>query len=433
MMPAAYPFLEHPPRSEDARRESPPNVWVLRIVLLLFVLGTAKFVQRDPFHADDTTIQPVIEISSVTLGTCLTLAAALRRRTKVVLKLPAVLLLTTIALAVAFSLRSWDPWLSATRGALTLMIAVSLLSLVRIYGFEKLARCAIGAYFVMIVIGVAVGLALPDDYPLLVYDPGEETLRTRLHLLRIHPINLADDCAVCLLLSVLFRDRVIRILRMIVLTTLLMTVTRASIAIAIPLYIAAELLHSNFRAGIRRSTVIVTSFVLLPAVVAVALVLAFSDWTFVDQMRTAVARIVDATADNSTLNGRTDLWRSVIDDLSPSNIVGYGINGDRYYVRTISLWAEHSHNSVLETILSAGYLGALLIVAALTIAFTRLIRQWQSRPSRVIAAALLYVIVAGMMNPSWFDTSSLIVICAACSAHNARASRLQQAGMRIAA
>ena len=142
---------------------------------------------------------------------------------------------------------------------------------------------------------------------------------------------------------------------------------------------------------------------------------------------------VDATADNSTLNGRTDLWRSVIDDLSPSNIVGYGINGDRYYVRTISLWAEHSHNSVLETILSAGYLGALLIVAALTIAFTRLIRQWQSRPSRVIAAALLYVIVAGMMNPSWFDTSSLIVICAACSAHNARASRLQQAGMRIAA
>jgi hypothetical protein len=433
MTTATCPHLEHPPRPEGATRESPPNVWVLRIVLVLFVLGTAKFVQRDPFHGDDTIVQPAIEVSSVTLGTCLTIAAAIRRRTKVVLKLPAVLLLTTIGLAVAFSPRSWDPWLSATRGALTLMIVASLLLLVQTYGFEKLARCAIGAYFLMTMIGVAVVIALPEDYPLIVYEPGEETLRSRLHLLRIHPITLADDYAICLLLSVLFRGGAIRIFRVIAIAGLLMTVSRSSIAMAIPLYIAAELLFANLRAGLRRGAVVTTTLVLLPAAVGVVLMFAFSDWAFIDQIRTGVERIVDVTSDDATLNGRTDLWRAVIRDLSPVNIFGYGMDGDRYYVRTISLWAEHSHNSVLESILSAGYLGALSIVAALTIVTIRLSKEWQSPSSRVLSVTLLYVIAVGMMNTSWFDASSLIVICAACGARSTKAARAPKTRLGLAA
>ena len=348
------------------------------------------------------------------LGACLALGAAFYYHTRIVLRPPYVLLLSTLALALAFSPRSWDPWLSVTRGALLLMISISTIALLRTYGLRKLLYCVLNAYVLLILLGLFVGLAAPEQFPLLVHDSGEEAVRARLHLFKIHPIALADDCSICLLISVAFRGRWIRFCRLILAAGLLLTVTRASIILGFPLYIGAEILfEANLRKGFRPATAI-GAIVFLPAVVGVGLIFAFSDWWPVEQIRTSVSHVVDATKDDVTLNGRTALWSILINNLSWDNFYGYGIDGARYYIRTVNLWAEHSHNSLLETIYASGYVGALLIVSGLAAALAGLIGKWNFPEARLLAVALAYVIAAGMMNPSWYETSSLVVISVAC-------------------
>src|SRR5229473_3113468 len=91
------------------------SYWPLRISVLLFVIGTVKFVARDAFHADESIVQPIVEISSVVL-------------------------------AVAFSARSWDPLLSVTRSGLLILISISTVALLRIYGLKRLVSQLLNAY-----------------------------------------------------------------------------------------------------------------------------------------------------------------------------------------------------------------------------------------------------------------------------------------------
>jgi O-antigen ligase len=153
----------------------------------------------------------------------------------------------------------------------------------------------------------------------------------------------------------------------------------------------------------------------VPAIIALGLMFVYADWAWVEELRTTVAHVVDATKDNVTLNGRTSLWRMLIADLSFDNIYGYGIGGARYYLRSVNPWFGQSHNSFLETIYSSGYLGALLAVAALIGGLMDCIRDWSSPQARAIAATLVYLMAAGMMNPTWYEATSLMVLSIACS------------------
>jgi hypothetical protein len=396
-------------------RKPVPNLWILRIAVLFLVVGTAKYVDRDSFHQDESILQPAIEVTSVVLGTCIALGAAFYYRTKLAVGWPYFLLLLTLTLALAFSPRSWDPPLSFVRGALLIMVSLSIIVLFRTFGVRPFLLWVLNAYIILIVLGLIVGAIAPTDFPLLLHDPGEEAVRLRLHLLRIHPIALADDCAICLVTSALFRGRRIRFFRFVFATCLLLTVTRASIALGLPLYIVAELAYAGkLRAGLKPSNVI-GFLVFVPAMLGVGLLFAYSDWAIINDIRTSFFHLLDATENNSTLNGRTLLWTTLINDLSFDNIYGYGIGGARYYLRTVNPWFGHSHNSVLETVYTAGFAGAAMIAAAVTGALVRLGSNWRSPEQRVLAVALCYTIAAGMMNPSWYETSSLIVISVTCA------------------
>jgi O-antigen ligase len=105
----------------------------------------------------------------------------------------------------------------------------------------------------------------------------------------------------------------------------------------------------------------------------------------------------------------------LINDLSMENMYGYGVGGARYYLRTVNPWFSHSHNSALETIYMSGYLGLLGMSAAGICGLIACLAHWRYASARVLATAGIYVIAAGMMNPSWYDTSSLIVLSILCS------------------
>src|ERR1700680_5041275 len=111
-----------------------PTLWPLRLAMLLFVLGTAKYVERDDFHADDSVVQSVIEVSSVILGTILAFSSTMRWRTKLFIQPAYLLFLGSLALAVVFSFRSWDPLFSVGKGVLLMMISSSTVALLNRYG-----------------------------------------------------------------------------------------------------------------------------------------------------------------------------------------------------------------------------------------------------------------------------------------------------------
>jgi len=144
-------------------------------------------------------------------------------------------------------------------------------------------------------------------------------------------------------------------------------------------------------------------------------VLLDAGWRGVDAGYEAILKITEATTDNTTLSGRTTLWGILIGDLSLDNVYGYGIGGARYYLRTVNPWFTHSHNSALETIYTSGYLGLIAMIGAFGSALLSCFHSWRSPRVRVLTTAGLYVIAVGMMNPSWYDTSSVVVMSILCS------------------
>jgi hypothetical protein len=389
-------------------------MWALRIATLFFVLGTAQYASRDVFHADESIVQPVVEASSVILGSLATLGVLLTYPTRLRFRVPYLLLLGTLVLAIFFSPRSWDPLLSAARGFLLVLISLSGVALARIYGFRAVVRSLLHAYFLLIIAGVVVGLLAPDVFPLMLHDPGEEAVRSRLHLFRVHPIALADDCAICLLFSVLVSDRWIRLYRMVFVVCLLLTVTRASIGFCLPLYLLAEFVFArDTRKGICRLGVVV-GVTCVTIGIAIGLVLTFSDWSRIEEVEATVGHVVDATKDNVTLNGRTSVWSMLVADLSFDNVYGYGVGGARYYLRSVNPWFSHSHNSALETIYISGYSGLAMAIAALLGGLIGLAAHWRRADARLLIVVLCYAIGVGMMNPSWYETSSLLVLSIAC-------------------
>ncbi len=387
--------------------------WPLRVATFSLVLGTAKYVERDVFHADDSQAQAIIEIGSIALGACLALAVAVYYRIRISLRAPSVLLFGSLFLTLSSSFRSWDPMFSLTRGGLLLLISASTILLLQTYGLKPCIRSLLNGYCLLIAFGVLAGIFNQDELPLLLHDPGDETGRARLHLFRIHPIALADDCAICLILSVLLTGRWMRVLRLVFITCLLLTVARASIIFGLLLYFAAEFLAApNLLKGVGRlGSVGVVGIVCLAVVLAVIVIGA--DWSAVEELSGDVSHIAGASWDG-TLNGRTAFWSLLISDLSQDNLYGYGVGGARYYLRSVNPRFSHSHNSALETIYMSGYMGLAMMIAALSGVLFECFIHRRNATARVILAVALYVIAAGMMNPSWYETSSLVALSMAC-------------------
>ena len=403
-----------------------PSIWPLRLATLLFVLGTAKYVERDGFHADDSSLQSVIEVCSVIVGTVFAIWPAVRWRARLLTSAPYLLFLGSLGLAVVFSFRSWDPLFSAAKGALLMMISVSTVALLSTYGALALIRSVVNAFVVLVGFGLLAGLVAPAQFPLILHDPGEEALRARLHLFKIHPIAVADACAICLIASVALSGSWIRVSRFILLGTLLFTVARASIIVGLPLYVAARVVsQKNTSQGLRRLGLI-CAWLLLSIAVIVGVTSLMLGWSEVQDGGNDLLRITNATRDNLTLSGRTTLWTSLITDLSVQNICGYGVGGARFYLRTVSASFSHSHNSALETIYMSGYLGLFAIVGALGLSVRSCLTRWEIPNARVFACTASYILAVGMMNPSWYDASSLIMLSMLCSVPWVRLGRVER-------
>jgi hypothetical protein len=382
--------------------------------VLLIVLGTVHYVAGDDLHSDSSGPQALIETSSTVLAACIAIGAACFYRARPKIRAPYLFLVGTLVLAVAFAGRSWDPAMSLVRGMLLLLISISTVALLSTYGLRPLIRNLLNGYLIVILFGLVASLFAPDNFPLMLHDPGQEALRARLHIFKVHPIALADDCVICLIASVILAGPWVRVCRAVLLACLLLTVARAPIILGLTLYALAQAFTAgNVLRGMKRVGVV--AVVVLASATIIAATAMAAGWTDSEELGAMAVRLVDATRDDQTLTGRTPLWATFISDLSLENFYGYGIAGARYYLRTLNTWASHSHNSLLESIYVSGYLGLLAMLIAVFGALMSAFLNWRSFTARVLALAGFYIASAGMMEPSWYDASSMILLAILCS------------------
>jgi O-Antigen ligase len=391
-----------------------PKSWPLKTSVLLLVLGTVHYVAKDDLHVDGSGPQALIEITATALAACIAIGAAFFYGAKPRVRAPYVFLIGTLLLAVAFASRSWDPAMSLVRGVLLVLVSTSTVALLGTYGLRPLIRNLLYGYVILVLFGLIASILAPDDYPLMLHDPGQETLRARLHIFKIHPIALADDCVICLITSVVLTGSWVRVCRAVLLACLLLTVARAPMILGLVLYALAQAFTAGtFARGMKRVGVV--AIVVLASGAIIAATAMAAGWTDSEELTGMAVRLVDATRDDQTLTGRIPLWATFVSDLSFENFYGYGIAGARYYLRTLNTWASHSHNSLLESVYVSGYLGLLAMLVAVCGAFMSAFLCWRNHTARVVALAGLYVVSAGMMEPSWYDASSIILLTILCS------------------
>jgi hypothetical protein len=76
--------------------------------------------------------------------------------------------------------------------------------------------------------------------------------------------------------------------------------------------------------------------------------------------------------------GRTAVWKRGWEDVKSSPLIGYGFNADRLLLGT------HMHNAVMHSLIQAGFVGAILFISAVILAwflFFRIVRRLKLIPS----------------------------------------------------
>ena len=109
-----------------------------------------------------------------------------------------------------------------------------------------------------------------------------------------------------------------------------------------------------------------------------------------------------------TVNGRVELWKTVVPLLDSTVLLGFGLDGAREILLGAFDWSGNSHNAVLELILAAGMPGALLFVLGWGIAIwraTKLPPGWRSK----VLAVHVYLIITSIASPIW-TTSQYISV-----------------------
>jgi O-antigen ligase len=153
----------------------------------------------------------------------------------------------------------------------------------------------------------------------------------------------------------------------------------------------------------RASRVLVMSLVVVMLIVAVP-GLTDTAWDLISRKQTA--------DQIGSLTGRTQLWETAIELISERPLLGWGyVSGSRIAFLTAFRWwpAIHTHNAILEVLLTLGVIGATLLVSLLVFTFAGVVRALRASTSDPVAnvslvkmLALLILITADGMFTSGF-------------------------------
>lgn len=132
----------------------------------------------------------------------------------------------------------------------------------------------------------------------------------------------------------------------------------------------------------------------------------------------------------SSFTGRSDLWRSLLQQALDHFWLGYGYQASRAATLEAAEWAGYAHNAFLQSLLDVGIVGTLLLVSAMATTFAQAFSPAVSREFTCapLIALMLFLLVNSLTNESFaggvgVETLALFITVLAAAQYRGHARR----------
>ncbi|SEB39222.1 O-antigen ligase family protein [Terriglobus roseus] len=332
--------------------------WDARLGVLagfIYSVSIWKFIKRDPLSGS-LGLEAVLETGSVALAFAVALIMSWRGHRRVPPQ-PAMAYLAAFGvLTLASAFRSFSPSLSVTKTALFFAVLAMASWMAQINLTWSFLRGIYAGYISLSLLGLAVALAFPSRYPLILSE--EWTHRNRLTLFDMHPNSVAETSALMFLLGRLLGGRYRWISQAFLLTINILAGEKTATAALLFLAVAGYLMERRWSVKSVTLAAIGLSWIVVGAVLAASDVVDLIPARYVT---VAASQIYGDKVSHevSTLDGRDLVWKKTLELASDGVLVGYGFEGAREELLKAVYWSGQAHNGLLEIVLDGGVLGGL--------------------------------------------------------------------------
>ena len=391
-----------------------------------YALSLHKYFIRDPL-APGSGIQGYIEAGLICAAFLCTLIAAHAdlRRCQPSYAIPC--FATFGILPLVFWVRSFNPTLSIGEALLYFVVlGVGYLTCHAQRG-RRLFQSIYWCYTTSLVIGLIIGAALPNIFPL--WQTNDYDGRTRLSVFHTFPGSVGETAAYLVLLEPLLFKRSHWISRLFLVVMNIFACAKLSTGVLL-LLLAMEFLSKAPLARLWRVTAAACCISL--AIIAAATL--YSGFTHNGAQDAALAKGLGAlyghdVADEATsVDGRSVVWQASIDLIAQEPLLGYGFDGTRGALVKVASWSGQSHNNYLEFALIGGIPGLALFLMGVACVLRACLNSPPNLRRRTlpVIANMMIIAMTGItfISPSYFGLLILLLLLQeSFQAHEALRSR----------
>jgi O-antigen ligase len=371
--------------------------------LLLLLVATSPIIVRDRSEGGVNVVQGLI--TGIGLSAAVLMQIIYGRRKESGLKLHRGAFGCFVAFMVCTLLAATNSWSwmhSSAKSTFAMVLVFVAVSVSLEIGIAAALRALHIATVFYCMLGLVAGLASPTEFPL--FQDSEFDTRVRLGLMQQTPVYTAFLSGVGLLAGLDVRSRWAPFRQVLLLTCHILTFTRWGFVCLLGCYLV-HLLTRTVGARKMHMRAVLVSFIAALACAAIGIL----DATGAGEI-TARALQTDS-GDLTDLNGRAELWASLAAEPRLNWVFGHGLEGHREILRSISEWADHAHNVLIELLLSAGFAGAVFCLVAIAMVSWR----WLSSPPsaevrRSILPVFAFALLDSTMDPNLLHACGLIVM-----------------------
>jgi O-antigen ligase len=346
-------------RHAEKAHTAEPARWNARLGVLVGVIYSIsiwKFIKRDPLSGS-LGLEAVLETGSVVLALLIALLMARRGRRQFVPQPGMAYLAGFGVLTLASAYRSFSPSLSVTKTALFFAVLAIAWLMAQMDLTWKFLKGIYAGYISISLLGLAVALAFPSRYPLILSE--DWTHRNRLTFFDMHPNSVAETSALMFLLGRLLDGRYRWIPQLSLLAINIFAGEKTATAALVFLAVAGYLMERPWSAKRLTVATVGLSWVLVGAVLAANGIVELVPARY---LTIAASQVYGDKVGHeiSTLDGRDLVWKKAVDLASDGVVLGYGFEGAREELLKAVYWSGQAHNGFLEIVLDGGVLGGVL-------------------------------------------------------------------------
>ena len=403
-------------------REGLSNAKLAYWIGFIYSISFWKYIKRDPLSSP-LGVEAVLETGSVALACALAVVIARRVSRQRTSQTGLTLMVIYGVFTLVSAFRSFSLALSVTKSLVLFAVLAIAWMLAQADLTWEFLQGIYSGYLSVMLFGLALGVALPSRYPLILSE--EWTHRNRLSLFDTHPNSVAETCTLMFLLGRILGGRWRWLPQLLLVAINVLAGEKTATAMLLVIGLGSYLLERRWSP--RR---IWTIWSVL-ALAALAVMLSLTGVLNVVPERYATSLASSIYGDKvgnelSTMDGRKEVWQKG-EELALDGIgLGYGIEGARAALLSAVSWSGQAHNGYLEIVLDGGVLGACIFLTGwmmLARAGFRGDREWLVRSGAIYCMILILAMISPIFNFYSYLSETLVICLAYLAAARLRLQR----------